>query len=137
MRTAEGQLMMQQLGACAEFERKRITARINSGTAAVKKRGVIFGNLRLKAGDRETIRKIVLALDETHVTQLIDTMETFVPTVLDLWPRAPWPKVAEAVSRATGATWTVKRLTRSVGRLAGGDGRSQGARKSAAAAPPA
>ena len=61
MRTDEGQLMMQQLGSFAEFERKRITARINSGIAAAKKRGVIFGNPRLKAGDKETIRKIILA----------------------------------------------------------------------------
>lgn len=119
MRTDEGQLMMQQLGSFAEFERKRITARINSGIAAAKKRGVVFGNPRLKAGDKEAIRKIVLARDETHVTQLIDTMDTFIPTVLELRPKTPWPKVAEAVSRATGVTWTVERLTRSVRRLVG------------------
>ena len=119
MRTAEGQLMMQQLGAFAEFERKRITARINSGIAAARKRGVVFGNPRLKAGDKETIKKIVLARDETHVTQLIDTMDTFIPTVLQLRPARPWPEVAEAVSRATGVTWTVERLMRSVRRLVG------------------
>ena len=114
MRTDEGQLMMQQLGSFAEFERKRIT-----GIAAAKKRGVVFGNPRLKAGDKETIRKIVLARDETHVTQLIDSMDTFIPTVLALRPATPWPKVAEAASRATGVTWTVERLTRSVRRLVG------------------
>jgi len=110
---------MQQLGSFAEFERKRITARINSGIAAAKKRGVVFGNPRLKAGDKETIRKIILARDETHVTQLIDSMDTFIPTVLTLRPAKPWPLVAEAVSRATGVTWTVERLTRSVRRLVG------------------
>jgi hypothetical protein len=119
MRTDEGQLMMQQLGSFAEFERKRITARINSGIAAAKKRGVVFGNPRLKAGDKEVIRKIVLAREETHVNQLIETMDTFMPTVRELRPRTPWPKVAEAVSRATGASWTVERLTRSVRRLVG------------------
>jgi DNA invertase Pin-like site-specific DNA recombinase len=119
MRTAEGQLMMQQLGAFAEFERKRITARINSGIAAARERGVIFGNPRLRAGDKETIKKIILARDETHVTQLIDTMDTFIPTVLQLRPARPWPDVAEAVSRATGVTWTVERLIRSVRRLVG------------------
>jgi DNA invertase Pin-like site-specific DNA recombinase len=119
MRTAEGQLMMQQLGAFAEFERKRITARINSGIAAARKRGVVFGNPRLKAGDKETIKKIALARDDTHVAKLIDTMDTFVPTILQLRPARPWPEVAEAVSRVTGVTWTVERLTRSVRRLVG------------------
>src|SRR5476651_929354 len=117
MRTAEGQLMMQQLGAFAEFERKRITARINSGIAAARKRGVVFGNPRLKAGDKETIAKIVRARDETHVTMLIDNMESFMPTVRKLRPTKPWPEVAEAVSRATGVSWTVERLKRSVRRL--------------------
>lgn len=119
MRTAEGQLMMQQLGAFAEFERKRITARINSGIAAARKRGVVFGNPRLKARDKDTIKKIVLARDETHVTQLIDTMDTFIPTVLRLRPTKPWSEVAEAVSQATGVTWTVERLMRNVRRLVG------------------
>jgi DNA invertase Pin-like site-specific DNA recombinase len=118
-RTDEGQLMMQQLGSFAEFERKRITARINSGIAAAKKRGVVFGNPLLKAGDKETIKKIIRARDVTHVTQLIDTMGTFIPTVRELRPVTPWPKVADAVSRATGVTWTVERLTRSVRRLVG------------------
>jgi DNA invertase Pin-like site-specific DNA recombinase len=119
MRTAEGQLMMQQLGAFAEFERKRITARINSGIAAARKRGVVFGNPRLKTGDKDTIKKIVLARDETHVTKLIDTMDTFIPIVLRLRPAKPWPDVAEAVSQATGVIWTVERLMRSVRRLVG------------------
>ena len=119
MRTDEGQLMMQQLGSFAEFERKRITARINCVIAAAKKRGVVFGNPRLRAGDKDTIRKIVLARDETHVTQLIDTMDTFIPRVRELRPKTPWPRVAEAVSRATGVTWTIERLTRSARRLVG------------------
>jgi hypothetical protein len=80
---------------------------------------VVFGNPRLKAGDKETIKKIVLARDETHVTQLIDTMDAFIPTVLQLRPATPWLKVAEAVSRATGRPWTVERLGRSVRRLVG------------------
>jgi hypothetical protein len=79
----------------------------------------VFGNPKLKMGDREAIKKIVLARDETHVTRLIDTMDTFMPTVRELRPATPWPKVAEAVSRATGQTWTVERLTRSVRRLVG------------------
>jgi DNA invertase Pin-like site-specific DNA recombinase len=117
MRTDEGRLMMQQLGSFAEFERKRITARINSGIAAAKKQGVVFGNPRLKAGNKETIRKIVVARDETHVTQLIASMDIFMPTVRQLRPRTPWPAVAEAVTRATGLNWTVERLQRSVKRL--------------------
>ncbi len=80
---------------------------------------MVFGNPRLKAGDKETIAKIVRARDETHVTQLIDTMDIFMPTVRQLRPVKPWPEVAEAVSRATGVPWTVERLKRSVRRLVG------------------
>jgi hypothetical protein len=79
----------------------------------------VFGNPRLRAGDKETIKKITLARDETYVTQLIDTMDTFVPTVMRLRPARPWPEVAKAVSQTTGSTWTVKRLMRSVRRLVG------------------
>lgn len=53
------------------------------------------------------------------MTQLIDSMDTFIPTVIQLRPATPWPKVAEAVSRATGVNRTVERLTRSVRRLVG------------------
>jgi hypothetical protein len=116
--TAEGDLMMQRLGAFAEFERKRITARINSGMR-LPGSVVSFGNPRLKAGDKQAIKKITLARDEAYVTQLIDTMDTFVPTVLQLRPAKPWPQVAEAVSRVTGVNWTVERLARSVRRLVG------------------
>ena len=118
MRTDEGQLMMQQLGSFAEFERKRITARINSGIAAAKQRGVAFGNPRLIAGDKATIAKIIRARDDTYAAELVDSMETFMPTVRSLRPRTPWPDVAAAVTRATGTNWTVERLRRSVGRLA-------------------
>lgn len=117
MRTDEGQLMMQQLGSFAEFERKRITARINSGIAAAKRRGIVFGNPRLIAGDKATIAKIVRARDDTYATRLIEGMDTFMPTVRQLRPHMPWPAVAEAVTRATGVNWTVERLHRSVKRL--------------------
>jgi hypothetical protein len=93
--------------------------RPKAGIAAARKRGVVFGNPRLKARDKETIAKIVQARDETHVTQLIDIMDTFIPTVLRTRPTKPWPEVADAVSRATGVAWTVERLRRSVRRLAG------------------
>jgi hypothetical protein len=46
-------------------------------------------------------------------------MDTFIQIVLRMRPAKPWPEVAEAVSQATGAAWTVERLTRSVRRLVG------------------
>jgi len=56
-------------------------------------------------------------MDETYVTRLIDSMETFMPTVRKLRPNQPWSAVAAAVTLATGKTWTTKRLRRSVRRL--------------------
>jgi hypothetical protein len=53
-------------------------------------------------------------MDETYVIRLIDSMETFMPTVRKLRPNQPWSAVAAAVTLATGKTWTTKRLRRSV-----------------------
>jgi hypothetical protein len=56
-------------------------------------------------------------MDETYVTRLIDSMEAFMPTVRKMRLDKPWPEVAAAVTRATGTTWTIKRLRQSVRRL--------------------
>ena len=116
--TPEGRLMMQQLGAYAEFERHRIIGRVNSGIAAAKRRGVAFGNPGLVAGDKAAKAKISKARREGYAARLVERMGSFMPTVRELRPQTPWPEVAAQVSAATGENWTVKRLLRSVHGLA-------------------
>lgn len=115
--TPQGMFSLQVLGAVAQLERALIADRSKAGIKSARARGRVGGNPGVKAGDRTAIDKIVRARDETYVTRLIGNMESFMPTVRGLRPQSPWPRVAEAVSRATGVPWTVERLKRSVRRL--------------------
>ena len=115
--TPQGMFSLQVLGAVAQLERALIADRSKAGLRSARARGRVGGNPGIRAGDSAAIAKIVKARDETYVTRLIDSMEAFMPTVRQMRPSKPWPVVVAAVSRATGVTWTVKRLRQSVRRL--------------------
>jgi DNA invertase Pin-like site-specific DNA recombinase len=115
--TAQGMFSLQVLGAVAQLERTLIADRCRAGIASAKSRGKVFGNPGVRASNPIAIAKIVKAREKTYSMRLAGSMETFMPTVRQLRPSCPWPEVAEAVSVATGVTWTVERLKRSVRRL--------------------
>jgi DNA invertase Pin-like site-specific DNA recombinase len=115
--TPQGMFSLQVLGAVAQLERALIADRSKAGLASARARGRIGGNPGVKARDPAAIAKIVKARDETYATRLVDSMETFMPTVRKLRPTRPWVEVAQAVARTTGTAWTVERLHRSVRRL--------------------
>jgi len=115
--TPQGMFSLQVLGAVAQLERALIADRSKAGLASARARGRVGGNPGVRAGDPAAIAKIVKSMDETYVTRLIDGMETFMPTVRKMRPTKPWPEVAAEVTRATGTTWSIKRLRRSVRRL--------------------
>ena len=115
--TPQGMFSLQVLGAVAQLERALIADRSKAGLASARARGRVGGNPGVRAGDPAAIAKIVKSMDETYVTRLIDSMETFMPTVRKMRPERPWPEVATAVTGATGTTWTIKRLRQSVRRL--------------------
>jgi DNA invertase Pin-like site-specific DNA recombinase len=115
--TPQGMFSLQVLGAVAQLERALIADRSKAGLASARARGRVGGNPGVRAGDPTAIAKIVKSMDETYVTRLIDSMEAFMPTVRKMRPDKPWPEVAAAVTRATGTTWTIKRLRQSVRRL--------------------
>jgi DNA invertase Pin-like site-specific DNA recombinase len=115
--TPQGMFSLQVLGAVAQLERALIADRSKTGLLSAKARGRVGGNPGVRAGDPAAIAKIVKSMDETYVTRLIDSMETFMPTVRKMRPGLPWSEVAVAVTRATGTTWTIKRLRQSVRRL--------------------
>lgn len=57
--TPAGRLMVQMLGAMAEFERSIIVERVNAGLAAARARGVKLGRVStISAEKREDIRKM-------------------------------------------------------------------------------
>ena len=115
--TPQGMFSLQVLGAVAQLERALIADRSKAGLASARARGRLGGNPGVRAGDPAAIAKIVKSMDETYVTRLIDSMETFMPTVRTMRPTKSWPEAAAAVSQATGTTWTTKRLRQSVRRL--------------------
>jgi DNA invertase Pin-like site-specific DNA recombinase len=115
--TPQGMFSLQVLGAVAQLERALIADRSKAGLASARARGRVGGNPGMKDRDPAAIAKIVKARDETYATRLVDNMETFMPMVRKLRPGRPWAEVAQAVSRATAAAWTVERLHRSVRRL--------------------
>jgi DNA invertase Pin-like site-specific DNA recombinase len=115
--TPQGMFSLQVLGAVAQLERALIADRSKAGLTSARARGRLGGNPGVRAGDPQAIAKIVKSRDETYVTRLIDSMETFMPTVRKLRPAKPWPEVAASVTRAAGTRWTVKRLRQSVRRL--------------------
>ncbi len=104
--TPQGMFSLQVLGAVAQLERALIADRCKAGIISAQARGKVFGNPGVKAGDPIAVAKIVLANDKAYATRLINNAETFMPAVRQLRPQCPWPAVADAVSRATGATWT-------------------------------
>jgi DNA invertase Pin-like site-specific DNA recombinase len=115
--TPQGMFSLQVLGAVAQLERALIADRSKAGLASARARGRVGGNPGVRAGDPVAIAKIVKSMDEAYVTRLIDRMETFMPTVRKMRPAKPWPEVTSAVTKASGTTWTIKRLHKSVRRL--------------------
>jgi DNA invertase Pin-like site-specific DNA recombinase len=115
--TPQGMFSLQVLGAVAQLERALIADRSKAGLASARARGRVGGNPGVRAGDPAAIAKIVKSMDETYVTRLIDGMESFMPTVRKMRPAKSWAEVAAAVTQATGVTWTIKRLRKSVRRL--------------------
>ena len=115
--TPQGMLALQILGAIAEFERALIADRVKDGMKSAKARGRISGNPGVRAGDPDAIAKLVASRDFTHVRKLIDSMESFMPTVRRMRPDQSWPQVVKALNALGGRPWTVDRLRRNVSRL--------------------
>ena len=64
--TPQGRFSLQVMGAVAELERTLIRERTKAGLRSARAQGRIGGNPALRAGDREAIRKLRMARDETY-----------------------------------------------------------------------
>ncbi len=79
--TPQGTFSLQVMGAVAELERALIRERTRAGLRSARAQGRIGGNPALKAGDREALRKLRLARDETYVRKLEGTADAWLPLV--------------------------------------------------------
>jgi len=88
--SAQGSLMMQMLGAFAEFERRLIKERTLAGIAAAKARGAKPGNPKMITRDPGAILDLSMSHRDRHLAQLIDGRRAWLPTVERLRPHKTW-----------------------------------------------
>ena len=93
-----GVLVLQMLGAVAEFERALIRERTKAGLRAAKARGRTGGNPGVRARDPATLSKLARSRRAGRVADLLPSLDEWLPTVRKLRPTTPWPEVAEAVN---------------------------------------
>jgi len=116
-----GVLVLQMLGAVAEFERALIRERTKAGLSAAKARGRVGGNPGLRARNPATLAKLARSRRTGRVADLMPGLDEWLPTVRKLRPQTPWPEVAEAVNAALPRgrrPFTKERLVRAVRLLA-------------------
>jgi DNA invertase Pin-like site-specific DNA recombinase len=112
-----GRLVIQVIGAIAEFERNLIAERTKAGLAVAKARGKTLGNPRLIAGDPEVRRAIVEGQRRTRLADLLPGLDEWLPVVRRLRPAQSWEDVVAAVNAALPAgrrRFTRDRLVRCV-----------------------
>jgi len=116
-----GVLVLQMLGAVAEFERALIRERTKAGLSAAKARGRVGGNPGLRARDPAVLAKLARSRRTGRVADLLPGLDEWLPTVRRLRPATPWPEVAEAVNAGLPRSrrpFTKERLVRAVRLLA-------------------
>jgi len=111
-----GTLVLQMLGAVAEYERSLIRERTRAGLKAAKSRGRVGGNPALKRGDKEAARRLSDRQRQLYLAELTRTAEEWLPVVRKLRPARSWAAVTRAVNAKLppGRHWTEERLRRAV-----------------------
>lgn len=98
-----GVLVLQMLGAVAEFERSLIRERTKAGLQAARARGRVGGNPGLRARDPAVLRKLAAARRASRLANLLPDLDRWLPLVRKLRPTQPWPDVTAAVNQALPA----------------------------------
>ncbi len=93
-----GVLVLQMLGAVAEFERSLIRERTVVGVKAARARGRVGGNPGLRARDPVVLGKLAASRRATRLARLTAEMEAWMPVVRRLRPQTAWPEVTVAVN---------------------------------------
>ncbi|MDQ1902810.1 recombinase family protein [Paracoccus sp. WLY502] len=110
--TRQGRFSLQVMGAVAELERALIRERTKAGLRSAQAQGRVGGNPALRAGDREAIRKLRMARDETYFRKLEASADDWLPLVRRHRPAMPWEDLARLVQARSGQVWSVEKLKR-------------------------
>ena len=114
--TPQGMFSLQVLGAVAQLERSLIAERTKAGIKAAARRGKLPGNPGLRARDPIAIRKAAAGWSHAHLEEVLETLDTWLPTVRRLRPKHAWDDVTRILN-ASGQSWTAERLRRTTKRL--------------------
>jgi len=114
--TPQGMFSLQVLGAVAQLERSLIAERTKAGIKAAARRGKLPGNPGLRARNPIAIRKAAAGWSHAYLEGVLETVDTWLPTVRRLRPRHTWDDVARVLN-ASGQSWTAERLRRTTKRL--------------------
>jgi DNA invertase Pin-like site-specific DNA recombinase len=98
-----GVLVLQILGAVAEFERALIRERTRAGLAAARARGRAGGNPGLLARDPRTLAALAEARARARLARILAEAETWIGHVRRLRPATPWPELARVINAARPA----------------------------------
>ena len=85
-----GRLVLQVIGAIAEFERNLIAERTRAGLEVARARGQRLGNPRLQAGEPEAVRRLVAGQRRVRLEGLLPSLDTWLPIVRRLRLGASW-----------------------------------------------
>lgn len=98
-----GTLVLQILGAVAEFERALIRERTLAGLAAARARGRVGGNPRLKAREPAALAQLQASRRAATLARALPQAELWIGHVRRLRPAMPWRGVEERVNAALPA----------------------------------
>lgn len=98
-----GTLVLQILGAVAEFERALIRERTLAGLAAARARGRVGGNPRLKARDPAALATLASARRAARLSRALTEADRWIGLVRRLRPGEPWRVVEARVNAALPA----------------------------------
>jgi len=112
-----GMLVLQMLGAVAEFERSLIRERTKAGLRAAAARGRVGGNPGLRRRDPGVLRKLADSRRRTKLADILPGLDDWLPMVKRMRPASSWDSVLVAVNDALPAgrpEFDLARLMRSV-----------------------
>ena len=112
-----GMLVLQIMGAIAQFERALVVERTRAGLAAARARGRVGGNPGLRTRDPAVLGKLAASRERSRLADLLPGADEWLGTVRLLRPAKSWEEVTEAVNGRLPEgrrRFTRERLVRSV-----------------------
>ena len=112
-----GMLVLQIMGAIAQFERALIVERTKAGLAAARAQGRVGGNPALRSRDPAVLGRIAAARAQTRLATLLPGADAWLVIVRRLRPARSWDEVTAGVNAALPSgtpPFTRERLVRSV-----------------------